>query len=226
MYASWQEVALPHPMHDGRYEPALVARWLGMHHSTVRRWLATSPSYRTDRAMVVRSNETPRRLASFLDLVELYIAKELIGRGIGPRKLRRALRETSERLGVDHPLARRQFLVDGRSLYLPIDDQVIDLGEGGQLGLGPIIRERAEKLEFDLEGLAKRWWPAGRGGHVVVDPEVGYGVPVVEGTGTSTAVLHTFWIAEGRDSNRVADWYGLPVEDVKRAVEFEERVAA
>jgi uncharacterized protein (DUF433 family) len=103
---------------------------------------------------------------------------------------------------------------------------MVDLGHGGQLALAAIVRQRAEALEFDVEGIASRWWPNGRKGGVLVDPSVGYGVPVLAGTGTSTTVLHQFWISEGRNAKRVADWYGLEARDVRRAIAYEEAIAA
>lgn len=214
------------PRHEGRYSAAVAARLVDMPTSTVRRWLATSPSLDIGRAVVARSPDTERGTASFLDLIELHVAKGMVDRGINVQKLRTALRDASERLGLDHPLARRRYLLDGSSLYLVLGDSVVELAAGGQLGLVEVVRDRARVIDFDPAGVADRWWPRGRESGVVVDPLVGYGVPVIDGTGTSTTVLRRMWEMEGHNTRAVADWYGLPETEVEAAVQFEVSLAA
>lgn len=212
----------------GRYTPAEVARLLGMSPATVRRWLASSPSIPGERAVVVRDGVHGGALASFLDLVELSIADELVRRfGLRTALLRASLREASRRLGLHHPLARRQFLVEGRRLHLPMTDgTILELGSGGQLGLNEVIRTLARAVEFDPDGLARKWWPLGEGGPISVAPDVAFGAPVVEGSRLEVATLVDLCEAEGGDIERVAWLYELSPEVVRQAVGFGARRAA
>ncbi len=202
---------------DPRYTAAESSRLIGLPDSTVRRWMA-------DPTLLERVGPS---LLSFLDLVELHTAAKLIQHfGFDLSALRARLREASQRLALDHPLARRSFLVEPLKLWLPLEEGVLELGGGGQLGLVNVVKHVAEKIEFDVDGLAERWFPAGRDGGVVIDPRRASGSPIVPGTRISTAVLYDMWRAEGADVARVASWYELPIEAVEKAVAFERRLAS
>lgn len=212
---------------EPRYTPPQAARLLGVTAATVRGWLRWSDAPEAD------DNDDGRLLASFLDLVEIHIAVELRKRfTIGTRALRLKLVEAAQLEKLDHPLARRRFLLDGSKLWLPLgDEQVVDLGAHGQLGLPEVIRQVAQNIDFDADEIAARWWPQGRDGAVIVDPQVCWGAPVIAGTRINTDVLFNTWRAEGQDTALIAADYGLTQEVVAQAVAFEldrrgERLAA
>lgn len=208
---------------EPRYQPSEVARLLDVSPDTVRRWLG-SPA-KGQGALVQK--ETPTNWASFLDMVELHLACQLKKKArISMRRLRQLIHEAARRENLDHPLARRRYLVDGEKLWLPLTDEMVELGTDGQLGLMGIVEQVAESLDFDVEGVAERWWPAGRDGGVVIDPLVAFGAPVLKGSRINTAVIYDAWQAEDRDAEIVARWYGRSVVDIKKAVEFEQRRAA
>ena len=58
---------------------------------------------------------------------------------------------------------------------------------------------------------------------VVVDPARNFGRPTDNDTGVPTDVLAAALVAEGGDAARVARWWGVPVEAVEQAAEFEVR---
>lgn len=203
---------------EPRYSPAEAGRLLGgVSANTVRRWLGSTAA---GDGVVHRARNT--NWASFLDLIELHIALEIQRQtGVSTRALRFKLKEAAERAQLSHPLARRQFLVEGSKLWLPTEDGVYDLGEGGQLGLQRVIEEVSKNIEFDSDELARRWWPAGRAAGVVVDPMVAFGDPVIEATRINTGVLFDLWKAEGENLMTVAEAYELDPGRVRSAIEFE-----
>ncbi len=104
-----------------------------------------------------------RRRYSFLDLVRLSVVRELIDRGLTPRKIRRSLavlREASPR--VLDPLAQLKLVTDGERLFLVTDDHrqildVLDRQFAFSIALGPLVRRlrgRAARLKVPTEATA------------------------------------------------------------------------
>lgn len=202
-----------------RYTAAEAARLLGMHASTIRRWLDLS-----DGGGLVVRDRSGEKLASFLDLVEMFIAAELVNKQkLKFGALRNWLREASERVGVGHPLARQKFLVESDRLWLDLDDALVHLGEAGQLGLQQVVRARAESVEFDRSGIASKWWPAGHEAGVVVDPARAFGEPTLSNTRVPIEAVVDLWTAEGERNDVVAKAFGLTEKQVHDAVSFHRR---
>lgn len=210
------------PRHTGRYTIAQAARLARLHPSRVRRWLGVSG----EPATVIRHAETPVGLVSFLDLIELEIVRALLHEGFEIRKLREAVRDAAARLKVDHPLAQKRFLVGDTRLFLEDTHGVIELGSGGQAAFETVVRQRSRVLDFAKDGLAARWWPLGHHSIVVIDPVVAWGEPSVAGTRWTTHALAQAVRAQGGDQSAVAEDYGLEIEQIRRALEYEGLVAA
>jgi uncharacterized protein (DUF433 family) len=62
--------------------------------------------------------------------------------------------------------------------------------------------------------------------HVVLDPNICLGKPVVEKAGIATAILASSFQANGEGAGVVADRYGVQQSHVLAAVEFERSLAA
>ena len=167
--------------------------------------------------------------ASFLDLVDLLFVKEFLEYGISLQKLRRALDEATEILGTQH-FARQSFFTDGGDIYLEVKEQgeaILELLSGGQWVIPGIIKDLAHHIVFDtLSGLARRWYPRGPDGLVILDPFVSFGRPTIIGKAVVTSNVYDFYVAEGRRPRPVCRWFDLSQPEVEAAVEFEERLAA
>lgn len=210
------------PLPTPRYSIAQAARMAGLHPARVRRWLGVGGSPPT----VVRQPGASRAHVSFLDLVELDMVRSLVFDGFELRRLRAAVQDAATRLGIDHPLARRQFLCDGQRLFLDDGEALVVLGHGGRLALDRVVRERSRVIEFAPDGRARRWWPMGRGDVVVLDPDLSWGEPAIDGTRWTTHALVQAVRGEQGDVHRVATIYQIEVEKVRRAMEYEGLIAA
>jgi uncharacterized protein (DUF433 family) len=124
---------------------------------------------------------------------------------------------------------REIFFTDGRRLYLQLSDHegsLLELLSGGQWVIAPAIRELAAQIEFSGPcGTARRWYPMGVNGLVVLDPSVSFGRPSIVGRGTSTAVVYDLYKAE-KETEAVAKWLNLQPGEVKAAVAFETQLVA
>ncbi len=131
-----------------------------------------------------------------------------------------------EAFGVEYPLAMKQPLHSGRDLMAQVQDEAalprslqLVRYRDNQIALTDIASQFVRKVEFDVDATgASRYWPRGKDKLVVLDPLVNYGAPMVEGIRTDLLIEQ---IRAGGEIDGVAGDWGLPVESVKRAIEWE-----
>ena len=216
------------------YSAPEVGQLVGVAPARVRRWLrgyqyARPNGTRHQPALVTRDNANETPYASFLELVDLLFVKRFLDTGVSLRTLRRALEEATKILGVNH-FAGQRFFTDGRKVYLEIRDDadaLLQLISGGQWTIAPVIRALADRIDFDdMSGLARRWYPRGKEGRVVLDPAMSFGRPTLIGHSVATSNILDFYEAEGESIQAVCDWWGLSPQDVEAAIAFEHSIAA
>jgi uncharacterized protein (DUF433 family) len=200
----------------------------------VRRWLQGydyryASSLRHQQPVIRRHGTAGTTYASFLDLIDLLFVKRFLEHGHSLQSVRKALDEAATILDTNH-FARRSFFTDGRNIYLEVrehGDAILQLLSGGQWTIAPIIQQLAEQIEFDdPSGIARRWYPMGADGLVVLDPTVSFGRPTIVGRSVATANVSDLYLAEGRNVDRVSSWLNLTSVQVHAAVDFESRIAA
>jgi len=225
------------------YSVAEAARLVSIHPRRAARWLqgysfdydlAEGQRRHADQAPVVKRVGTlGTTYASFLDLIDLLFVKQFLDQGISLQKVRLALDEVTVLLGAEH-FARQTFFTDGRSIYLQLVDIGPDKGQGimqlmtgGQWTIAPIIQALATRIDFhEATGYARRWFPLGREGHVVVDPFITFGRPSLFGRGVATENVYDFFLGEQADPGQVSQAFGLPPHEVMAAISFEQKLAA
>jgi uncharacterized protein (DUF433 family) len=164
----------------------------------------------------------------FRDLTEVRIVDALIHAGLGLRTIRLAMDRARAYLSDERPFSTTRFKTDGRSIFLEIADEA---GESTlydllrrQYGFGRIIAPSLKDLDFD-EHAAVRWWPLSHRHAVVLDPQRGFGQPIVNDGGVSTSVLAAAVEAEG-SVRAAAKTYNVGESAVRDALLFEKRLAA
>ena len=80
-------------------------------------------------------------------------------------------------------------------------------------------------LDFNDLKEPARWWPLGKDHSVVIDPRRAFGAPIVAKAGIPTKILNSAMSAE-KSVEIVANWYGISIEEVRDAVQFETKLAA
>lgn len=168
------------------------------------------------------------RAISFLDLVELFVAGQLRDHGVSLQALRKVYKTLERDFGTRHPFCRREVLTDGKKvLVLGLDER------GAEEMVEVLSRQKVfveillpflKRIDYDsATHLAKKWFVTD---HVVLDPSICLGKPVVEKAGIATAILAASFQANGADAGVVADWYRVQQSHVLAAVEFERSLAA
>ena len=212
-----------------KLSPTRVRRWLQGYKYTYKTGTKNEKRAGSKGPIVKRLDSDNSNYASFLDLIDLLFVKEFISYGLSLQKIRKALNEAEQLVGGHH-FAQSKFFTDGTNIYFEISDKadaLMELLSGGQWVIAPVIKQLTHKVEFDdPTGYAKRWFPLGTSGLVVLDPSVSFGKPSLVKRGIATANVYDFYLAESKDIKKVGKWLDLKEEEVQAAVKFEQQLAA
>jgi uncharacterized protein (DUF433 family) len=148
--------------------------------------------------------------------------------GVSLQTIRAAADRAAGLYCSNHPFTIKQFETDGKSIFATLHDNGVEGVQRPallqdlnltQMVMDTIARPFFKKIEYkDFEPL--RYWPNGLGSHIVIDPARAFGKPIDAATGVSTAVLYAM-ARGGESAQSIADWYGVAVEAVEEAVNFE-----
>lgn len=225
----------------GMYSFPRASALTGIPTQSLRRWVLGRPSDTPSlSSRPVVDLELPdiedEHALSFLNLIELKLIGEFRELGLPLQYIRRVVDVLRDSYDYDHPLACKRLLTDGHSIFAEIDEsgEFACIEIAGRRSNHVVMEEVVQPFFKDVEfyatsQLARRWFPMGVDGGVVVDPELSFGEPVLTESGLQTATLADL-VAAGDSPAKVAFWYEVPQQEVETAVRFErilaKRVAA
>ena len=166
------------------------------------------------------------RVIGFHDLVRLRMYAVLRSRGVQLREIRAAEEFARQLTGRRDPFLTEPIWTYGSDVFLRWAERLIAATRGGQVGMEELLREYLRPvlhgMTFDDDEVAQTWSPhAG----VLVDPEIEFGAPCIEGTRVQTEAIWAFWQA-GDSVEVLARAYGLGVAQIEDAIGWEERLAS
>lgn len=158
---------------------------------------------------------------SFVDLMEVAAVSALKQKGFNYRTIRQINSYCRLQLGVRRPLVTERFRVVGEDIFLAADFNVLlNVGrEAGAFAWREVLEPFLEDVEYENQ-VARRWWPLGKNHMVVVDPDYGFGLPVVEGTGTRTEIIAERYKA-GDSTEEITYDFGVTSEQILDALQWE-----
>jgi uncharacterized protein (DUF433 family) len=209
------------------------AEWLsGVPRGRIRRWMQ-GYSYRykgeSRRTTPAIASDLPDLgvglVVAFADLLEVRFLDAFLKYGVGWRAIRIAAQRAKEMLGRHHPFSSRIFKTDGRTIMAEL------VGEFGDRHLLDLVRDQWQfeqvvapylyaGVDYNEMSEPERWWPLGEERHVVIDPAVILGAPVVAGIGVPTRIVANAVKAEG-STDLVARLFDVEVAAVEDALSFE-----
>ena len=202
-----------------------AAAYLKVPPATLRYWL-TGFSKRP--CVIQPADLAPLRL-SFFNLLECHaLAGMRKIYNLRLPKVRAALRKVAEQFPQPHPLVNEIFLTDRTDLFIQRMGQIINVSQStDQLSLD-FYRLHLERVEVDPKGLF-HFFPfvvgpsASEPKTIEINPLVGFGKPVLTGTGISTAIIASRFNARESVAS-LAEEYGCPPQQIEEAVRWEKSV--
>ena len=217
---------------DERFERPLYSyadadRIAGVTRGTSKRWIR-GYSYLSNGARVSAAPVTPgtgkpgEPGVSFFDLIEVAAIGRLKDVGWSLTAVRKAVESCQVMFDLPRPLVTERFKTDGHDFFVQKGEALVEVGFGRRKGerawievLDPFLKTIAYEGEF-----ARRWWPIGEDRRVVVDPDYGFGLPVIQGSGVRTEIV--FEQVRALESlERIAYSFNITLEEVEHAIQFE-----
>jgi uncharacterized protein (DUF433 family) len=202
------------------YQVQEAARYAGTSPQTIRHWQAGEDLVR--RALSARD---PREALSYMELIEVAVVAAFRKAGVPLKEIRAAREYMKGRLRKEHPFAQYDFKLHGREIlvdYKQIEGRrgkgkLLAPAKGGQLAWQEILGERLKEFEYD-KSLALRWYVAGAGKPIIIDPRLSFGAPNIKGV--PTWILKGRWEA-GEAIDDIASDFGLSEKYVTDGLAFE-----
>jgi uncharacterized protein (DUF433 family) len=216
---------LPSVLNRRLYSYADADRIAAVSRGTSKRWIEGYTRKAVDGARASFPPVTPGRTVvgegvSFFDLVEILAIGSFRDIGFPVRTVRRIVEECQQLFGVEHPLSMLEFKASGRSIFVKKDGVLRDvLKRKAQPAWDEILGPFLEKLDY-RDAVAHRYWPLGQGQPVVIDPEYGFGQPVVAGSGVRTEIVLER-VRAGDANDEIAKDFGLSKAEVESAIQYE-----
>ena len=181
--------------------------------------------------LIRAASKKPRSL-SFMNLLECHMLASMRSLyDLRLPKIRRALAHLNKTTGFKHPLIEQPLYTDRIDLLIKEIDRLVNLSRGGQLAIPGIVEAHLERVEYDKQLGVFKFYPfvrersAAEPKFIVINPALGFGKPVIAGTGISTAVIASRFNA--RESiPELAKEYGLEEKQIEEAIRWETRAVA
>ena len=203
------------------YGLAEAAVYLKVPYQTLRYWLT---GFKARPPIVEPCEASPVRL-SFINLLECHVLAGM--RKVYDLKLpkvRHALVKIARDFPQPHPLVSVPFLTDRSNLFIEKMGKFINLSQHGQMGLS-FYRMHLERVEVDAGGLY-HFFPfvvepkSSEPRTIEINPLVGFGKPVIAGTGISTAIIASRFNARESVPDLAAE-YGCTPQQIEEAIRWE-----
>ena len=208
-----------------------AATYLRVAPATLRSWVIGRP-YATSRGTrhfspLIQLADRGERLLSFNNLIEAHVLRALrTAHGTPIPAIRKALTYAESSLGIERLLLSKELCTDKRDLFLDRYGELINLSRSGQLAMRAILASHLSRIEWGSSAAPLRLFPfvsteaAEAPRHIAIDPDVGFGRPILRRRGVSTrAIVDRIDAGESLDS--VAEDYGLHRTEVEEAVVYE-----
>jgi len=224
-------VEIPELLVAPRYSFAEADRLARVRTGTSKRWTRgysyDSPAgARVSKPPVGQPQPSPDAAASFADLIEVAAIHGLRELGFSLPQIRDIVDSCQQIFESDRPLLSHRFKVDGRDAFVQGDDGVlVSVLRGKRRTAWDDVLDRFLASVDYRDGWAHRWWPEGRARKVVIDPDFGFGLPVVAGTGVRTEIL-VERTEVGESVDEIAADFGVSPDAVRDAIQFERSLVA
>lgn len=214
----------------GIYPVPVAAHLLQEEPATVHRW-AFGYRRRGTKYPSAIATELPAlggvQALTFLELVELMFVQALLQSGLSWQKVREASRVASRLLRDEpNPFATKRWFTDAAAIYLKLgvdhdEDILVEVAGYAQVAMEPVLHPYLTQLDFDVKGVAQRWYPLGFATPVVLDPRRAFGMPITASAGVPTGTIARLHSA-GDSVSTIAAWYGVDEAEVEAALRYED----
>ncbi len=165
------------------------------------------------------------KAVNFYVLIELSVFFKLQDLGVKTHKILKSREAIARDLNIAFPFASQGLLTDGQKIWYEFEDSIINADGTRQLNLSNFIKGFCEKIDFNNQELAQRYFPIGKDKCVVVDPHHQFGQPVISGTNINTEVLYSMYDS-GEKISTLGLLYDISEKEIMDVIQFYNKTAA
>jgi uncharacterized protein (DUF433 family) len=173
-----------------------------------------------------------RLTVPFVGLAEGMVLAAFRETGIPLQRIRPALEQLEQDMGLEYALASNHLYTDGAEVLFDYAEahgdkqlRLLTVVRSGQRVFHDIIRDYLTRIEYDGGWASRLTLPITKDELLVADPERAFGQPIfIHGGARLVDVIGR--IEAGEDPEAVADDYGVPLTDVQAALAAPTRAAA
>ena len=161
------------------------------------------------------------RALTFADLVRLRMITLLRSRGIAYKDILTAENYVRRLRGLPQPFLSDQMWTAGSDVFADFADELIAASRQGRFAFADFMSEYLTPahhgLYFAPDGTPAQWQPSSA---VLIDPEIQFGAPCLEGTRIETRSLWSLHRAGDREES-LAEAFNVRLEHVRDALDWE-----
>src|SRR4028118_1376842 len=197
-----------------------VAIILRLDYENVRRWIAGYWSGSLQEDYDYTFGEKGSKAINFYSLIEFYTFFKLREKGLSTTEIRKLHQTLEKDYNTPYPFAiARDYYIEKRKkktfVYFSYLESLIKHDAKRQFSL-QFVQDFLDKIEFDDNNVARRFFPLPNSKNVVVDPQHQFGQPTIAGTNIKTQVVFSLYKG-GEPLGNICNLYDLPPEKVQDA---------
>jgi len=162
------------------------------------------------------------RGVNFLTLIELHTMMHLSDAGVRTQDVHEARESLSMAYNTPTPFAHKDVLkgmhTKGKEVFWTTKNGTITL-TGKEPFQSYAIRSLIEKLDFNGDSLASKYYPIGKEKPIVIDPRRQFGSPVLINNNIYPQTLYYLYKG-GEPKDFIARLYKIKLEEVEAAIEY------
>ncbi|MCX6148333.1 MAG: DUF433 domain-containing protein [Candidatus Kapabacteria bacterium] len=167
------------------------------------------------------------KAVNFHTFIEILIFNKLLEHGISYKKILTAHKTISEDFNMSFPFANTKILASDKNIFYYINNEtIIKADESKQIGIKHILEHFYDRIDFDDDNYAKRYWPLGKDKSVVIDPKHQFGQPTINGTNILIDTIIYSYYKGGESLKVIASLYELKLSQVEDAISYMTRKVA
>lgn len=105
-------------------------------------------------------------------------------------------------------------------MYFKDGEDWVITNESLQIALAKIIENFGNKISFNEDNLAERYYPLGKDRAIVIDPNYRFGQPILKDSFLPIEPLYETYKAENEDAELISRTYNVSKSDIQDIVEY------
>ena len=204
---------------DGIYSVSDLSDILKIPNHKARYWFNTYVREILPSITNYRYNLNPEigLFVNFKSLLQFYVFIELRKRKHSKRDILKLYTFIAKTYNTKYPFATKSVFSVGSEILTDVNGNLIN--QTLQLNMVEILSTYIEKIDFNKEGMAQRFFPIGRDKNIVVDPRIQFGSPTIKGTRIEVDSIISF-IQSGESIESTSKTFDLNISQINDALEY------